>query len=426
MVYLKKKIISIFICIIGLCLISITYYGEMAAKLNKDHKELFEKSRTPELKTEEELKKQETDNLKDSADNESLRLYAQSAALLDADSGRVLYEKNGYKEMPMASTTKIMTCIIALENAKLDDVVTVSKYASTMPDVQLNIREGEQYILKDLLYSLMLESHNDVAVAIAEHVAGSEKEFALMMNKKAKELGCEHTNFVTPNGLDAEGHYTTAVELAKIACYAIKNPDFIKITNTSVWNFKELKTARSFTVSNKDRFLYMYNGAIGVKTGFTGKAGYCFVGAAKRDNKTFVSAVLASGWPPHKNYKWSDTIKLMDYGMENFEIRQIFNDKKKFNPAYVKKGKEPYVELYYEGDISVLVGKTEKVKVIYKVPTIVKAPVKAHTVVGSASFFVGEDFIKEIPIKTKTAVARIDLKYCIKKIVDMWSIHGLY
>jgi len=126
------------------------------------------------------------------------QLYAQSAVLLDADSGRVLFEKNGYEQKPMASTTKIMTLIVTLENAHLDEVVTVSEYAAGMPDVQLGIRKGEQYRLKDLLYSLMLESHNDSAVAIAEHVSGSVEAFAKLMNAKARDIGCYETYFITP------------------------------------------------------------------------------------------------------------------------------------------------------------------------------------------------------------------------------------
>ena len=161
-------------------------------------------------------------------------LYAKSAVLMDAESGRVLYAKNGMEQMPMASTTKIMTLLVTLENANLDDVVTVSKYASSMPDVQLNIREGEQYYLKDLVYSLILESHNDSAVAIAEHVAGSIEEFAALMNCKAMEIGCKDSCFITPNGLDATAtsiradgvekdivHSTTASDLASIMSYCI-------------------------------------------------------------------------------------------------------------------------------------------------------------------------------------------------------------
>lgn len=419
---MKKKIFGIIVSLIVLYFTSIFYYEGITDKLKTENGNLLKEGKVTENETDQELSQSEQnmEQTPESAENDSIRLYAQSAALVDADSGRVLYEKNGYEEMPMASTTKIMTCIVTLENAKLDEVVTVSRYAASMPDVQLGIREGEQYLLSDLLYSLMLESHNDVAVAIAEHVGGSVEGFAAMMNKKAMELGCEHTNFVTPNGLDADKHYTTAVELAEIAGYAIKNPDFIKITNTSAWQFKELKTGRSFSVSNKDRFLYMYDGAIGVKTGFTGKAGYCFVGAVQKDNKTFISSVLACGWPPHKNYKWSDTVELMDYGMDNFEPKQIFNADKIFDPVYVEDGKNSYVDLYYEGDISLLMGRDEKVNVVYKIPTAIKAPVTADAVVGSAKYYVGKDFIKEIPIKTRSGVERIDFKYCIGKIADIW------
>ena len=150
--------------------------------------------------------------------SELRQLYAQSAVLMDADSGRILFEKNGYEQRPMASTTKIMTLIVTLENANLDEVVTVSDYAASMPDVQLGIRAGEQFRLEDLLYSLMLESHNDSAVAVAEHVGGSVEGFAALMNAKARDIGCYDTYFITPNGLDAEDengvHSTTAADLA--------------------------------------------------------------------------------------------------------------------------------------------------------------------------------------------------------------------
>ena len=154
--------------------------------------------------------------------SELRQLYAQSAVLMDADSGRVLFEKNGYEQKPMASTTKIMTLIVTLENANLDEIVTVSQYAAGMPDVQLGIRKDEQYRLGDLLYSLMLESHNDSAVAIAEHVGGSVEGFAEMMNAKARDIGCFNTYYITPNGLDATDedgtHSTTAAEIGRASC----------------------------------------------------------------------------------------------------------------------------------------------------------------------------------------------------------------
>ncbi len=419
---LNKRIAGILIVLIGLYFSAMSQYDFLVSNLNvwripvKDYMD--------QRRLERDAENQEQEQIKDQSLPEevikNLNLHAQSAALTDAESGRVLYEKNGYKEMPMASTTKIMTCIIALENGNLDDTVTISKYASTMPDVQLNVKPGEQYRLKDLLYSLMLESHNDVAVAIAEHIGGSVEGFAKMMNAKAKDLGCEHTNFVTPNGLDATNHYTTAVELSRIASYAIKNKEFIDITNTSAWQFSELTKGRSFTVSNKDRFLYLYNGAIGVKTGFTNKAGYCFVGAVKRSDKTLVSVVLGSGWPPNKSYKWKDTTELMDYGVDNFEKKQIFNTDKVFQPAFVKDGKENFVDLYYEGSVELLMKKDDVVKIEYKIPTVIGAPIGVDTVVGSAKYYVNDEFIQEFPILTAKEVAKIDLRFCIDKIVQIW------
>lgn len=353
--------------------------------------------------------------------NEDLDLHSKASLLLDADNDRVLYEENGYKKMAMASTTKIMTLIVALENADLNGIVTVSPYAASMPDVQLNIKKGEQFYLKDLLYSLMLESHNDSAVAIAEYVGGSVEGFSTMMNDKARTLGCENTNFITPNGLDADGHYTTARDLAVIASYAIKNEQFLTITNTSSYQFKEIAKGRSLTVTNKNRFLYMMDGAIGVKTGFTGNAGYCFVGAINKNNKMLVSVVLGCGWPPNKSLKWHDTKELMDYGLKNYEKRQIFEDVK-LEPVFVKDGQQRYEALSLEGNLSLLLRKDEKVKVVYDIPKTLKAPVKANSVIGKASYYIGDTLYTELPIYATQDIDKIDLKFCFLKIFKLWSI----
>lgn len=433
---MKNRILSIISSLIVLAVFGTAQYDAVLKQLTYDRlaaKDIIAsslKDTTEQQKTgtedEQNSELNNGDEAKSKADPDTeeikkMSLSAKAAALIDASNGRVLYEKNGEQELPMASTTKIMTCIVALENANLDDVVTISRYASSMPDVQLNIVAGEKFYLRDLLYSLMLESHNDTAVAIAEHVGGSVECFSMMMNAKAKELGCEHTNFVTPNGLDADEHYTTAVELSRIAAYAIKNQEFIKIINTPSWQFTEINKGRSFTVNNKDRFLSLYDGAIGIKTGFTGKAGYCFVGAVQKNNKTFISTVLGSGWPPHKTYKWTDTKALMDYGVKNYEMKQVFYADKKFDPIAVLKGKEKYVPLYYEGDISLLMRKGEKVHVEYTIPSWIKAPVMCDTEVGTAKYYIGDTLIGEVPILTKTSVEKIDFKYCFQKILDIWQ-----
>ena len=268
------------------------------------------------------------------------QLYAQSAVLMDADSGRILYEKKGSTILPMASTTKIMTCIITLENGNLENQVEVSDYAASMPKVKLYMKKGETYRLKDLLYSLMLESHNDTAVAIAEHIAGSVEGFADLMNQKAAELGCKNTYFITPNGLDAQKeitaedgstktviHSTTAEDLARLMSYCIKKSpkkeEFLEITRTPSHTFTNSDGTRSFTCNNHNAFLSMMDGALSGKTGFTGKAGYCYVGALERDGKTFVVALLACGWPNNKTYKWKDTRSLMEYGLSNYESANL-------------------------------------------------------------------------------------------------------
>ena len=350
-------------------------------------------------------------------------LYARSAALYDANGGRILFGKKQDEKLPMASTTKIMTCIVILEYGGLDDIVTVSKNAARQPDVQLNIQTGEQYYLKDLLYSLMLESHNDVAVALAEHVGGSVEGFASMMNQCAKKIGCRQTNFVTPNGLDAAEHYTTAVELCKIAAYAIKNETFLEIINTSSQQFQEIISGRSFVVSNKNRFLQMYHGAIGVKTGFTGNAGYCFVGAVKREGETLVSAVLGSGWPPNKNYKWSDTKALMDYGFTYYSRRPFFQEHINLPKISVLGGQETEVSLTTKKvKAEMLADGHENEKIVMELRNPQTAPVRAGEKVGSMYYYLDDKIWKEEPIYAKQSVNKSDFLFALEKTWQCWKL----
>ena len=357
---------------------------------------------------------------------EKNELYALSALLYDAKAGRVLYEKNGYEKMPMASTTKIMTLIVALEQGNLEDVVTVSKNAAVQPDVQLNMNTGEQYYLKDLVYSLMLESHNDTAVAIAEHIGGSVEGFAARMNAKARELGAAQTQFVTPNGLDADGHYTTAADLAKIAAYAIQNETFVAITNTQNHTFSELTTGRFFSVSNKNRFLFMMDGAIGVKTGFTGKAGYCFVGAVKREDRTLVSVVLGSGWPPNKSYKWSDTMLLMKHGLTDYINRPLITKLPLLPNAAVADGKSEYVPLCYgieENELlaeKILLKEEESVTTEFEWTKLLQAPVEAGECVGELHILIDGILYKKIPVQTAAGVAPVDYLFFLEKVLELF------
>jgi D-alanyl-D-alanine carboxypeptidase (penicillin-binding protein 5/6) len=267
----------------------------------------------------------------------------------------------------------------------------------------------------------MLESHNDVAVAIAEHIGGSVEGFATMMNDKARSLGCLNTNFVTPNGLDAEGHYTTARDLAVIASYAIKNERFVEITNTPSYKFEEITKKRGFTVTNKDRFLYMMEGAIGVKTGFTNDAGYCFVGAIKNLDKTLISVVLGCGWPPNKSYKWMDTRKIMTYGIDNYEKRRVYNNVS-LNPMYVKAGKKKTEKLEIKDDLYLLMREDEKVYIDYDLPKDLKDPVKADIIIGHINCYVDGVLCTETPVYTTEMIEKKDFKFCFKLISGMWTI----
>lgn len=378
----------------------------------------------------------------------SNELYALSACLMDADSGRVLYDKNADEVRAMASTTKIMTLIVALEYANENDIVTVSPYAASMPDVQLNIRAGEQYRLGDLYYAMMLESFNDVAVTIAEYIGecyalnqddrtantdikarsydDSKKyvhTFAKLMNEKAKELGCENTYFITPNGLDAEDengkHSTTAKDLAVIASYAIKNGRFNDIIGTRQYSFCEVNGTRNCSAYNKDAFLNQMNGAFGIKTGFTGNAGYCFVGALKSDGRTFISVVLGSGWPSNRTYKWKDTRKLMEYGINNFFPRTVFSTIEDYKDVRVKDGMEESTSTCIKGDLSLILCEADDVRVVYELEDYIDAPVSAGDVVGKAIIYVNGQRMGSFPITAAAAVERANYMWYLKRLLNV-------
>lgn len=241
----------------------------------------------------------------------NISLSSDCAILMNADTGKVLYAKNADKHHANASTTKIMTCILALENCKLTDKITASANAAAQEPTKLYMRKGETFQLKDLLYSLMLPSHNDTAVAIAEHISGNTKDFAALMNKKAKSIGCTGTHFVTPNGLDnGLNHYSTARDLAKIAQYALKNATFRKIISTSTYRFKSVQ-GTTYQVYTTNELLNKLTGVSGMKTGFTNKAGYCFVGTIKGKNgHTYISVTLGAST---STARWNDAKKLLEY-----------------------------------------------------------------------------------------------------------------
>ena len=357
-------------------------------------------------------------------------LYARSAVLMDADTGRILFGKNDNEVMPMASTTKIMTLLVTLEHADLDEIVEVSERAASMPDVQLHIREGERYRLQDLCYSLMLESHNDSAVAIAEHVGGTVEGFAAMMNQKAKHLGCYHTYFITPNGLDAEDehgkHSTTARDLARIMRCCIKNETFLSITREPSWTFTDMDGNRSFTVQNKNAFLQMMEGALTGKTGFTNEAGYCYVGALERGEKRLITVVLACGWPNHKTWKWMDTKALMNYGLEDYHKETLGSDRMALEPVSVMDGQKEKVEILTDAALEdFLLKEDDEFTMEVLVPDILKAPVQAGELVGSVAYYINGQIVDLFPVYTASEVKKIDREWRLRQVIDLWQMGNI-
>lgn len=372
----------------------------------------------------------------------SLQLYAQAAVLMDADSGRVLYGKNEKEVMPMASTTKIMTCILALEYGDPDDVVEVSAYAASMPKVKLYMKQGEKFRLEDLLYSMMLESHNDSAVAIAEAIGGSVEQFAVMMNQKARDIGCYDTYFITPNGLDAvvndtgQTHSTTAADLAKIMAYCImdstKKEQFLTITRTMEYSFCDESGQRSFHCSNHNSFLNMMEEAVSGKTGFTNKAGYCYVGAIESEGRTFTVALLACGWPNHKTYKWSDMKTLARYGMERYQYQDIYVDKQ-FSALPVTGGiahedATPYekalvtisLEEIGEKSLPYLLCEDDVIEVREDLVKQMEAPVAVGEKAGEVSYYLNGELIKEYRVVTTGEVAKTNYPWILQYIFKLY------
>lgn len=251
-------------------------------------------------------------------------VHSKNIIVIDRKTLLPLYEKNAYTKVPMASTTKILTCIIALENSKKTDIVTVSKKAANVSGSTLGLKTNMKISMNDLLYGLMLRSGNDCAIAIAEHISGSVEDFSKLMNSKAFELGLHNSNFVTPHGLDNENHYTTAFDLAILTDYALKNTDFKKIVSTKKTTISLNDYPRE--ISNTNELLGNLDGVYGVKTGFTFEAGRCLVSACTRGKLDIIVVVLGADT---KSIRTNDSRNLINYILANYEytdISSIVND----------------------------------------------------------------------------------------------------
>ncbi|MBE5758603.1 MAG: D-alanyl-D-alanine carboxypeptidase [Clostridiales bacterium] len=343
----------------------------------------------------------------------SITTPGKSAALMEVSSGRLLFGKNEHEKLPMASTTKIMTCILALEMGRQEEIVTVSKNAAGVEGSSMYLAHGEKLPLIELLYGLMLSSGNDAAVAIAEHIAGDVKSFAELMNRKAAVLGAENTHFVTPNGLHDDAHYTTAYDLALISCYAMKNETFRKIVNTQSHHIPAGEQNREHWLKNKNRILSEYDGGCGIKTGFTKKAGRCLSAAAERNGMQLVAVVLNDG------DMFGSCKMLLDYGFQNYSMQTLVRKGENFGNISVENGLSDEVSIAAAESI-ILPLTEEEVNIIERklyAAEYLTAPVKKAFPAGQIEFFLNGELLAKTALITENEVSENTFLYHFFQII---------
>lgn len=349
-----------------------------------------------------------------STDASSLNLNARSCIVLDRNSQKILYGKNEYNKVKMASTTKIMTATIIIENCNLNDTVVVSKKAASTGGSRLGLKTGDTITISDLLYGLMLCSGNDAAVCLAETTAGSVADFATLMNNKAQELGLTNTHFESPHGLDSDGHYTTAYELAILSNYAMKNSTFSKIVGTKTYTV----TINGYpkTLSNTNELLGNLDGVYGIKTGFTNGANRCLVTCCKRNDIDIICVVLGCDT---KKFRTQDSIKLIEYAFSNFEpvnIQELANNEfenwkeDNLNSFSVIKGVSNEVHIYldkFENSI-IPINKNDipNIEILVKCEKELIAPIDYGTSIGYVSVVINGDVIEKANICVSDSIPK--------------------
>lgn len=340
-------------------------------------------------------------------------LDAAAVLVMEAGSGRVLYSKNATVKRSIASTTKIMTAIVALENGNLDDVVTVSRKAAGTGGSVINLGTGQQFTLNELLHGMLICSGNDAAVAIAEHIGGDTENFAAMMNRKAKELGAMDSAFVTPHGLDAPGQYSTAYDLAVITRYALKNPVFASIVSTSSTYIPGQQ------LYNTNELLGAYPGADGVKTGYTGKAGRCLVASADRDGMRLISVVLGSP----TRYRRAEASKiLLDYGFKNYVLHRLIKAGGGVKNIPVRKGAGGFVTVKAQDTVEIPLRQDEFERLETRVflPRTLEAPVYAGTGEGYIEYRVDGEVVGQTILTAWEDVRRKGFFDYFTDVFDSW------
>lgn len=317
------------------------------------------------------------------------KISASAAILVEAVSGMILYAKNEHSRRAPASTTKILTAIVTLEVGNLQDVVTVSKQAAATGGSSLWLKTGDRIRLGELLKGTLLRSGNDGCVAIAQHLAGTEKAFVELMNRKAKEVGALNTNFRNTHGLRAPSHYTTAFDLAQITRYAMNNTEFARIVSSKEESIEWYEGKKTANVRNTNRLLWSFAGADGVKTGTTNEAGHCLVASATRDGRKFIAVVLNS---PNR---WGEAASLLEYGFNSFSLHLLAKADQPVTDLRIPSGWPNRVQVYPRENLMAVLPRTKEgfaQRSITLDPQLMVPPVRPGTVVGKVSFkYKGEE-----------------------------------
>lgn len=360
---------------------------------------------------------------------ESISVSASSAILIEADSNRVLYSKNSEKQMPMASTTKIITAITAIESFDFDKarITEISTAAANTEGSSMYLKQGEHLTLEDLLYGLMLSSGNDAAVAIAEEIGGDIQTFINMMNDTAKKIGADNTHLTNPNGLPDENHYSTATDMAKITAYALKNRLFKEIVGCKSQIIKSSENQSdagitTHSLKNHNKLLWMYDGCIGVKTGFTKAAGRCLVSAAEKDDMTLIAVTL------NAPDDWNDHINMLNYGYDNFSFKNIVSKSQQICTANAMGAEETSISVKPSVDIFYPIKKGETINSEISIYPHLSAPINQGEKVGTLTVTVYSDEKQSQIQKTFTVDLVSDnyipLKENLLNIQNMQNLNG--
>jgi len=356
------------------------------------------------------------------ADAASIGNTAKSAVLMEVNTGRVLFEKNAHQKLPMASTTKIMTCIIVLETCDLEEIISVDPAASGIEGSSIWLSPNENITVKDLLYGLMLSSGNDAAEALAIHVAGSLEEFAALMNKKAREIGASNSNFVNPHGLPDSNHYTTAYYLALISSYGMQNAKFTDIVSTQYKNISWEGSDWDRSLKNKNKILWDYEGANGIKTGYTDAAGRCVATAAMREEMQLSCVVL------NDSDMFGDSMKILDYGFENYSVKPIIEKGEYYGSVIVNNGTIKSCDVYADSDVSFPLKKGEENKITTRIilDDSIDAPVIKGQTLGEIECLIDNKVVASSMLKAERSVEENTMEYNIFKIITDWINSTIY